>query len=174
MLSPRQKRNQPGTVELPAQLPQSSTEQLLGGLQAAMATSMAANDARQAAAKAWMNHSLRVPTVAGDRQPTHSSHAGHVGEVLGVGQSPAHDLLPPVTDYSRLPDPAPAAPAVSSSGTRPKGMAGLQFNQRPLVPPSPGPQSFSKGSVVYVSTDTPGGRTGGLFAALRRLFGGAK
>jgi hypothetical protein len=178
-LSPRQQRNQPQTREVPT-VPATggpsygwALAEGLDAIKAAYAQSMVASSKRQADAKAWMDRGLSDPAPSGDRGPTNETYAGHVGEVLGVGRSPGEDLLPAAQTNNRLPDPAPPAPPVSSSGTRPKGMAGLQFNWRPAPAAVPGPQSFSKGSVTYVSVDQPGGRSG-LLGWLRNLFGGAK
>jgi len=175
-LSPRQLRNQPGTKELPAQLPQSSADGLEAAITAAKATSMRDNAKRQAQAKNWMDRGLGNPAPSGDRGPTAASHAGHVGDVLGTGVAPGAEppLLPQAQTNNRLPDPPPAPPAVSSSGTRPKGMAGLVFNWRPAPAAVAGPQATTQGVVTYVGVDEPGGRSGGLVAFVRRLFGGPK
>jgi hypothetical protein len=168
-LAPRQKRNQRQTVEpRPGPGPVSSADDLLSEVKRAMGGAMTAHDRRQSAAKAWMDAPLQAPAPSGDRGPTDQSYAGHVGEVLGVGEAPgaAPPLLPEAQTNTRLPDPPPSAPPVVASTTRPKGMAGLVFNQHQPAAASSGPAR-----PIFVSVDEPGGRRGGLLGAIRRLFG---
>jgi hypothetical protein len=148
-----------------------ATQEGLREAKAAFTAAMTANDRRQADAASWMDRPLSDPAPSGDRGPTHETYSGHVGEVLGVGRAPGATppLLPEAQVNSRLPDPPALAPPVVSSVARPKGGAGLWFSQHQQPT-----EASSPARPVFVSVDAPGGRSGGLWGALKRLFGGAR
>jgi hypothetical protein len=173
VLTPKQRRNQPQTVEVPTVPAGGGTsygfalKEGLAEVKRAFTAAMRDNDARQAQARGWMDAGLERPTPSGDRQAAQPSQPGHVGTVLGVGMAPGAEPpgLPQAQTNVDLPAPAPPPPRVSASTTRPKGAPGFWFNQHQATRPT------ASATPIFVTVDEAGGRLG-VFGWLRRLFGG--
>jgi hypothetical protein len=161
--TPKQARNLRDLPAGPGPVPSDS----LAEVQAAMAKSMADSAARQEQTRVWLARPLTDPQPSGDRVSAQPGHAGHVGDVLGLGASPGQDLLPAATSNPRIPPPAPPPPKVTSSTTRPRLSPGFWFADHTTTRPA------SPASVVYVTTDEPApAKQAGLLARLAAWFKG--
>lgn len=164
--TPKQARNLRDLPAGPGPVPSDS----LAEVQAAMAKSMADSAARQEQTRVWLARPLTDPQPSGDRVSARPGHAGHVGEVLGVGSSPGEDLLPVATSNPRLPPAPPPPPKVTSASSRPRLTPGFYFTSHQTARPS------SPAQVVFVSVDEPAPtRQAGVLARLAAWFkGGSK